>query len=109
MVTCFHKDTCLGCYLQNHHNGDKELLIGITPAGQSLEAAVEELMSEVSESDKVPETISNEDLRTALTEACEDVDFRWIDDEGERCEEQPETNEHGDSSQVWFVLEWGDD
>ncbi len=105
-VTCYHKDTCLSCYLQNHHNGDNELLIGIPPSGQSLAEAVEDLMSEVSESDKVPETVTDDAIRAALTEACEDVDFRWIDSEGERCDEQPEDEPLGDEPYVYFVLRW---
>lgn len=100
-VSCRHKDTCLGDYLQDHHNRDGEMLLGASLGG-TPEATVDDLWYEVAE---IPDDLTEEQVRTALKEAVAGVDLRYIDEHGNP---QDEIDEDRDSEepQAWFVLSW---
>lgn len=131
-VTAEHVDTCLPCYLQDHHNREGELLLCCTPSGQSAEEAAEDLYLSESTWDGFPEEdeVSQSQIEEALISSLEGVDLRWLDLEGNRCEEDPEPDGHAedcsmmdgdnlplctcgyddwqgaDSSYVYVVLRW---
>jgi hypothetical protein len=106
-------DTCLPCYLTDHHNREGEMLLGVCPSGQTSEQAVEELMEEINGAmyDSVPEEVGDEEIHVALTAAVEGVDFRTISSNGDRLEDGEDEDEDpaedfGEESQAWFVLSW---
>lgn len=107
-VSCTHKDTCLGCYLTDHHNRDGELLLGIYPHSQTDEEAAQELWEELNSCDwDLPEDLTDEAIKMAFSEAVEGVDFRYIDGRtGNRTEADPGEENDGEAAQVWFVLTW---
>lgn len=100
-VSCRHKDTCLGDYLQDHHNRDGEMLLGASLGG-TPEATVDDLWYEVAE---IPDDLTEEQVRTALKEAVAGVDLSYIDEHGNP---QDEIDEDRDSEEpkAWFVLSW---
>lgn len=109
-VSCNYEDTCLGCYLTDHHNRQGELLLGIYPHSQTESEAASELLEELNSSDwDLPEALTDDLLKAAFSEAVKGVDFRYIDKDGQRVEELTDAEEDhliGESSQVWFVLTW---
>lgn len=106
-VFCYHEGTCLPDYLQNHHNGDRELLIGITPCGQSENLAIQNILREIDQSDKIPEGLTTEEIACVVSEAVKGVDFRYIDSNGNRASPLAWVNDDGENeSMVWFVLYW---
>ena len=109
-VSCTHVETCLGCYLTDHHNREGELLLGIVPRSQTEDEAVEELLEEaLSSYGEVPAIVTEDMLKAAFEEALEDVDLRWIDSNGERQDKPPSEDEEEFSLELpkaWFVLTW---
>lgn len=101
-VTAEHVDTCLPCYLQDGHNREGELLLLCTPWGQTIPQAAQEMMESESCWDGFPgeEEISERQILSALWSALEGVDLRYIDLEGERCEEDPEPEGHADDCAI---------
>lgn len=106
-VYCYHKDTCLPDYVQNHHNGDRELLIGISPCNQSQSQAEKDILAEIDQAEKVPEDLPLEEIARAVGQAVKGVDFRYIDSQGNRCTPNQWVNDDGENeSVVWFLLTW---
>lgn len=105
-IECHYKDTCLSDYLTDHHNGNNELLIGISPHGQSKDEASRELLREADLFDKIPAEIGNAELKAAFLSALAGVDLRWIDAEGNRHREEPQEDNEEEGAYVWFVLTW---
>lgn len=100
-----HEDTCLGCYITDHHGRAGELLIGIS-VGQSLEESIQEALSEcdICGADKIPDDITPEMLQKAFQEELSTVD---LSDPNEDSEE--EEIEGGDECRIWLVLCWNVD
>lgn len=113
-VTVYHKDTCISCYLRDHHNRDGECLVGIMPYCQTVEEAREEIFREISDVwyEKVPEAITDAQIKAAIAECVPDTavkEFYYIDGDGETHATVPESAEDDDcleTAQLWFVMEW---
>ena len=105
-VTLTHVDTCLPCYVQDHHNRDGECLFGVHVDGSSTVADVREgLETEIRASgDRVPDYVTDEQIASAVTALFEGVDpARDFD----RSLPIPETDDDIDADelcQAWFVL-----
>lgn len=106
-----HIDTCLSCYVQDHHNRDGELLLGVVVDGRylvedvldSLEGEFEAIAWNLGESRK---GYDHDQARKALQRLRDDNEDRLgrvfdlgleIPDEGEEFDEP---------CQAWFLLTW---
>jgi len=109
-LTISYIDTCRPDYLQDHHNRDGELLLGVCLAGQNPEEAAHDLLAMLNSADwgVYPEDIDDKAF-LAIAKDAMDVDFRPHDETGnpvdkddegffEACEES--------ESQAWFLLKW---
>lgn len=105
-ITARYVDTCLSDYLQSSYSGPGQFLC-LTPTGLSLDEAVDSLYDSVACTDAgIPEHISDEQIRAAFRDALQGVDLRWIDENGNRCDETPEEGHDGDEPYIYVVLEW---
>jgi hypothetical protein len=115
-ITAEHVDTCLSCYLQNSYSRPGERLLMVAPRGQPVDEAVEELWEQMqgeapsqSFEDAFPDKWPEERIRTALREALDGVDLRYIDGDGCTVDAEDMTDEHiyeDDSPYVYVVLRW---
>jgi hypothetical protein len=110
---CVHVDTCLSCYLLDHHNRDGELLLGVYVTGEStVENVLHDLAMELNETnledgerggfnyDKASASIAalreeNKDRLDRLFDASLDVPS------DEEFNEAPD-----EMPQAWFVITW---
>lgn len=111
-MTLRHVDTCLGCYLLDHHNRPGELLLGVPVDGATTLTEVRtQLESEISAAcidgfdyDAARAAVAEQwstvadasvpfDASLDSDEADDDMTDSGIDDAGESC-------------QAWFVLSW---
>ncbi len=97
-ITVEHVDTCLGCYLTDHHNRPGEFLVGIPCAGQGLDDALTELAEEIA-------VCAPDEFRTGaplFETQCRDA-LRGID----LSDPDPSSdadNEASDDCRAWFVV-----
>jgi hypothetical protein len=128
-VSAQHIDTCLSDYIQDHHNRDGELLVGIYPHGQSRDDAALEAMTEARAigDDRLPEDIYSHvnALTRVFHRALRRVDLRYISANGTRVPVGPDSNScidcdletvpgygrcdtcnDGEHAQVWLLLTW---
>lgn len=97
-VTLSHIDTCLPCYLTDHHNREGESLVGCHVSNTSTWRDVK---SEVY-SENLPD-----DMPADLIEAAIDAEF-----EGEELDSvfdsslESSDEDDGDSAQAWFLFQW---
>ena len=103
-VDVSHVDTCLPDYVLDHCNGDDELLVGLS-LGTSAEEAADSIAEECGNSDKVPAELSHEAIREAAAATCAHVDLRYIDSDGNPCDEAPEDRD-SEEPQAWFRVTW---
>lgn len=86
-----HVDTCLPCYLLDHHNRPGELLVGVTCRAQSVEEVANEIVDEINLvcagglPDGFPD-LSDDEIREIGKAAAEGVDM-VPDAEPDRCKE----------------------
>jgi hypothetical protein len=106
-ITVSHVDTCLGCYLTDHHSRPGQLLVGVECNGQSAADALEELAGQVS--DLAPEEFwsltagQHEPWRQAASEAIAgllDASGAFPDDN------QPTAGEDADPCRAWFLVQF---
>lgn len=109
-VAATHIDTCLSCYLTDHHNRDGEALVGIIPRGQSVDEAASELADETESvgDDRVPADLTRDEIVLTFKRALRGVDLRHIGHDGRRTNVEPMDIDTDDSdrAQVWFLLTW---
>lgn len=91
-----HVDTCLSCYLLDHHNRPGELLVGVE-LGTDSETAALAMRDEFNElgwdrEDPAP-TIETEECREALKGV--DLSAGIADDDHD-----------GETARAWFLLKW---
>lgn len=119
-VAFVHVDTCLSCYVQDHHNRDGECLFGVYVDGNSTVADVRAgLADEVrSTGDRVDESVTDETIAAAIAALFDGADPDAIFDASLEVPEldedgEPVEDDTGESCQAWFVLTWktegGDD
>jgi hypothetical protein len=122
-VVLVHVDTCVGCYLQDHHNRDGECLFGVHVDGDSTYGSVRlALVQEIaSTSDRVPDYVTDAQIDAAVSTWFDGLDLAHTfdsrldsppqehqfdsEEEFEAAEREWE-DEAGESCQAWFVLTW---
>jgi hypothetical protein len=102
-----HVDTCLSCYVQDHHNRDGECLFGVYVDGSmTVEAVKAGLIDEVrSTGDRLPDEITDEMVRAAIEETFADADMSAIFAPGADVPADDD-DDMSESCQAWFVLTW---
>lgn len=127
-VSAQHVDTCLSSYLQDHHNRDAELLLGIEPCGQTVDEAASQLATEaeVNGDDRLPGDLTRDELILTFKRGLAGVDLRHINGNGGRWDYDPANvecidcdatvdagevhcqccNDNGERAQVWILLSW---
>lgn len=103
-VSITHVDTCLGCYLTDHHNRPGEFLVGIPCHSQSFDDALTELSEEIAAC--APDEFWNGAplLEPECREALRGVDLTSPEDDesGDYA-----SLEDGDPCCAWFLVEFG--
>lgn len=107
-VSVSHIDTCLSCYLQDHHNRDGELLLGVPVDGTTTNKAVmDALESEFASGgdDGFPEELDESDVARAIGSYFAGAD---LDSPFDSSLEVPDEDEEpdGEGPQAWFLVEW---
>lgn len=113
-VVFVHVDTCIGCYLQDHHNRDGECLFGVYVDGTTTVGDVRKMLQDEvrSTGDRVDSYVADEAIAAALDAWFANLDPARLFDASL---EVPELDEDGDpidnddaaeGCQAWFVLTW---
>lgn len=104
-----HIDTCLSCYLQDHHNRDGELLLGVPVNGESTVGEVlDELASELQQFGDLAAdragfdwTKAEETIKALQAENVDRAEMKF--DNGL---ETLEEDDYDEPVQAWFLLTW---
>lgn len=107
-----HIDTCLSCYLYDHHNRDGELLLGVfvdadSTVGEVLDALADEYHQigwEMGESRLGFDYEAGEAAIAALKVENADRLERIFDSSLERVPE--DEDDIGEACQAWFLIHW---
>lgn len=101
-----HIDTCLSCYLQDHHNRPGELLLGVVVDGTTTFREIkDELLSELNGLMIDSESFDYDEARKAIGEAF--LPIANLDDKFDASLDVPgEDEDFADPCQAWFLLEW---
>jgi len=106
-----HIDTCLGCYLTDHHNRDGELLLGVIVDGETTYQEVkDELLREVHGLSLDPEEFDYDAAVKAIGEAF--LPVRSLAAKFDPSLDVPtddERDEMLEPCQAWFLFEWEGD
>ena len=105
-VSVSHIDTCLACYLQDHHNRGGEILIGVAVDGATTQAQVKtELLDEIARYDwpEDADHITDDMVNAAIDEAFSGVaDTAAVFDSSLEVNESD--NDWSDPVQAWFLI-----
>ena len=109
-VDISHIDTCLGCYLNDHHNRKGECLVGVYVDGNTTYAALREgLESELhSYGTDDQSRITDAMLSVAIEDCFKDTDSSEVFDDSLEVPAEDEEFD-ADSCQAWFLVTWYDD
>jgi hypothetical protein len=108
-------DTCMSCYLQASYSSETSTLLMCTPTGQTLDEAVEELLSDLNSgcNTDMPddEDVPDFEIGKALRAALDGVDLRHISDDGDRITAEEFEAAYPDEfpdeyPSVYVVLRW---
>lgn len=99
-----HIDTCLSCYLQDHHNHDGELLLGVlVDSAITFGEVLAELKSELQQTNQ-GDGFDYDAAAAAIAAEFADVDLTEAFDAS--LESPDEFSDDGDYPQAWFLLTW---
>ena len=106
-----HIDTCLSCYLTDHHNRDGELLLGVYVDGSTtVEAVLDGLRDEFRQFSDLAEDRRGFDYDKALAaiEAVREENKENADELFDSSLEVPSDQDFdgGDYVQAWFLIHW---
>jgi hypothetical protein len=107
MADLVHIDTCLSCYLLDHHNRPGELLLGVPVDGKTRNRDV--MLGLIEEFDSIARwdicPLTNDEFAAAVTEIFYNVDLRLTFD---KSLDMPldYDEEYGEVCQAWFLLTW---
>jgi hypothetical protein len=106
-VALVHVDTCLPCYLNDHHNRDGECLFGIYVDGTTTNGEARGLLLDEfrQTDDRVPDEIAGEFV-AALDRLFADLDADKLFDASLEVPEPDHDIDGGEACQAWFVLTW---
>lgn len=103
--TARHVDTCLSDYLQDSYSRPGQTLC-LASLGGERDLTVDDLYDSIDWDSGIPDAANlEEDIRAALAEAIADVDTRYIDENGNRCDETPDDRD-SEEPYLYVVLEW---
>lgn len=107
-VAMVHVDTCLGCFLTDHHNRNGEVLFGVSVDGTTTNAdALNGLLDEMRQTaDRVPEHLSWDIIKGAAKALFVDADPAKLFDASLEVTGDADDIDGGDYCQAWFVLTW---
>lgn len=104
-----HIDTCLSCYLQDHHNRPGELLLGATVDGTTdAKEVLDELLQELNARDIDSESFDYDSAKGALKSLFAERFGTDLSDLFDPSLETPtdEELEMSEPCQAWFLLTW---
>jgi len=103
-VTARYVDTCLSDYLRDSYSREGQTLC-LASLGDSMAGTRDQLFDSLDMDAGIPESIEDSAIKAALMEALKGVDLSYIDENGNRCNEEPEERD-GEEPYVYVVLEW---
>lgn len=107
-VTLSHVDTCLHCYLTDHHNREGEYLIGVPVDGATTNHAVfDAIDDEINRGANLLEGVTDNAIDVAIAKFFKDADMTALFDSS--LEVIGEDEDTGDMVQAWFLLEWSEE
>lgn len=103
-----HIDTCLSCYLQDHHNRPGELLLGVWVDGTlSYQALMEDLIQELHSLSVEDESFDYEAAEAAIREQFSTVsDMSKPFDSSLEIQSEADRDDCLEWPHAWFLLEW---
>jgi hypothetical protein len=104
-----HIDTCLGCYLLDHHNRPGELLLGATVDGNTTQAEVLwDLIHQLQGLDIDSESFDYDSAKACLKSIFAESFGTILDGKFDASLETPteEELEMSEPCQAWFLLTW---
>lgn len=104
-----HIDTCLGCYLTDHHNRPGELLLGVSVDGSTTYQEVkDELLSQLNGLDRDPDEFDYDAAEAAIADEFSTVSdmSKPFDPKLEVIAAEELENAGGEWCQAWFLFEW---
>lgn len=106
-VSVSHIDTCLGSYLQDHHNREGELLVGVYVTNATTMKEISEgIMSEINSSDwGLPEELTDEAIQAAIDDEVPATDIIF----DASLDAPSEDDDCAEMCQAWFVLNWSNE
>jgi hypothetical protein len=104
-ITARYVDTCLSDYLQDSYSRPGQTLC-LTSPGCSLEDSVEALFDSIDWDAGVPDSTDEVSIKDAFRTALKGVDLRYIDEDGNRQDEESDDEEYNCESYIYVVLEW---
>lgn len=106
-VAFAHIDTCLGSFLQDHHNRDGECLFGVYVDGTTtIRQVLDGLKDEVRMTgDRVPDYVTDEMISAAIESAFDGADMDRLVAPSADVPSDDE-DDFSESCQAWFVLTW---
>jgi hypothetical protein len=106
IINARYVDTCLSDYLQDSYSRPGQCL-AFAPLGLTREETAEALFDSLPFPLEIPESITDEDIKDAFfDEIFHGVDLRYIDGDGNRCDETPEERPDCEEPYLYVVLEW---
>jgi len=96
-------DICLSDYLQSSYSAPGQAL-AYASLGDTIEGTADQLVASL-DGMEIPEHIDDVSLRAAFVDALQGVDLRYIDENGNPCDEAPEDRD-GDEPYLYVVAEW---
>jgi len=103
-----HVDTCLPCYVQDHCNGDSEMLLGVAVDRSSRNHQVRDSLIDEARNygDKLPESISDDEVKAAIIDL-----FKRAHPFGtfERGLDRAADDDSGESAYAWFRFTWSEE
>jgi len=82
-------DICLSDYLQRSYDGPGETLC-YASLGDDIEGTVDQLVESMDHDCGIPEQVTDDEIRQAFRDALQGVDLRYIDGDGNPCDEVPD-------------------
>lgn len=98
-----HVDTCLPCYVQDHCNGDDEMLLGVPVDSSSRNHQVRDsLIDEVRNyGDKLPDSITDNEVKAAIIDLFKQAHPFGVFERG-----LDKADDSGESAYAWFRFTW---
>jgi hypothetical protein len=104
-ITARYVDTCLSDYLLDGHTREGQTLC-LASLGGERDLTVDALYDSIDWDSGLPDAVDLEDsIRAELRMAIVGIDLRYIDEDGNRCDETPDERD-GDEPYIYVVLEW---